>query len=456
MASLVRPWIVSYLDPFGRRVPKGTRDARKTRARAPKWYAQGVPGYPAKKRIPLAVDKQVAKKMLADLVAGAERGAAAMPDLAAAGQPLAALVVEFGQGIGRKATASHTATVLRDVRRVLAGCELQTVADLHAKDLAVRVEKFVWSLTEGEDGLTHPSAAYIGKHARQFTRWLWRKRKLLDFDPLAAVDLPSQDTATKRRAFAAEELAALIGVAERSDNVFRGLAGPDRAMLYLVAVSTGYRAAELAALAPSNVDLDGEVPVVRVKGRPTRERAGTKNRKDAEQPLPPAVAARLRAYLVGRPSSERIWPGTWYTKAARMIHRDMATAGVPVMADEERADFHSLRHSYTSLLARTAPVKVVQELSRHSTPMLTIGRYSHAGMKEKADAVSRLPLPGSGESAAPFAALSRAELERAAESLLAGFLVLLFAPPLAPTLGTVGNGEEPSGTESVALVKQSA
>jgi hypothetical protein len=43
------------------------------------WYGTGIPGYPPKKRFPLATDKEAAKRMLADLVGKAERGQALMP-----------------------------------------------------------------------------------------------------------------------------------------------------------------------------------------------------------------------------------------------------------------------------------------------------------------------------------------------------------------------------------------
>ena len=40
--------------------------------------------------------------------------------------------------------------------------------------------------------------------------------------------------------------------------------------------------------------------------------------------------------------------------------------------------FHALRHTYISrLVASGANIKVAQELARHSTPTLTLGRYAH-------------------------------------------------------------------------------
>lgn len=110
-----------------------------------------------------------------------------------------------------------------------------------------------------------------------------------------------------------------------------------------------------------------------------------------------------------------------------MLKGDLKKAGIPVDVNDEAAIFHSLRHTFSSMLARSAPVKVTQELSRHSTPTLTIGTYSHATMKERAAAVAALPLPGSANGAVgPFGGLTRAELEHVAESLL----VCLLTRPL--------------------------
>ena len=56
------------------------------------------------------------------------------------------------------------------------------------------------------------------------------------------------------------------------------------------------------------------------------------------------------------------------------------------------ADFHSLRHLYISRIVRSGVTpKVAQELARHSTVTLTLGRYSHAGLYDLAAAVDSLP-----------------------------------------------------------------
>jgi hypothetical protein len=61
-------------------------------------------------------------------------------------------------------------------------------------------------------------------------------------------------------------------------------------------------------------------------------------------------------------------------------------------SDGRVADFHATRHTFISaIVAGGASVKTTQELARHSTPTLTIGRYSHARRHDLAGALEALP-----------------------------------------------------------------
>lgn len=101
-----------------------------------------------------------------------------------------------------------------------------------------------------------------------------------------------------------------------------------------------------------------------------------------------------------------------------------------------------MRHSYTTLLAAVAPVKVTQELSRHSTPVLTIGRYAHAGMSEKAEAVGKMAIPGS-EDATP---IPRADLEGLVAILLTLTGAVLEPAPRTPGVHPVSDLRTPPRT----------
>src|SRR5439155_4317056 len=117
----------------------------------------------------------------------------------------------------------------------------------------------------------------------------------------------------ERRALPEPELQTLLGAAGQAPAGFLGLAGRDRMMLYAVAMTTGYRASELASLCPSSFALDDDTPTATVAA------AYSKNRRKSVQPLPPDVVLALRGYLAGRPAHSPIWPGGWHADAAEML-----------------------------------------------------------------------------------------------------------------------------------------
>jgi integrase len=418
MASLTRPWVVRYVIPRPggkpRHVPKGTPGAVRTRGRTRKWYGQGVPGYPRGYKVPLSTDRRAAEKILADLVSRHERGRAGLPR----DEPLGPLLDEWAMTIDGNET--HRREVLNHARSVCIACGLRTLADLRGRGVVGAVEKYVRSLAAGEAPLAGRTAAAYGAHTRQFTRWLWRKKEALDADPLAGLDLPSQRPKTPRRDLTPDELRKLLEAAAASRVVIKGLAGTDRVMLYLTATYTGFRASELAALTPANFRLDREPPTVWLAGE------HTKNGEDAEQPIPAPLARSLQPYLAPLSRQDRVWRGNWFGRAAALLRADLAAAGLPARTEAGEAVFHSLRHTYASMLASVAPVKVAQELSRHADVKTTLEHYTHASDKAKAEAVNLLPLPGAlTPASSPFRGMGRGELEDLTLALWVGLTTIL-------------------------------
>jgi site-specific recombinase XerC len=125
-----------------------------------------------------------------------------------------------------------------------------TLNDLSAADVVARAEASVWALIELPASYTQKTAAYHGKYARSFTRWLWRNKGLLAADPLAGMELPSQTTESPRRHLTPEELVKLVGAATASPKTVRHLPGPARALPYIVAAATGFRRKNCPACTP--------------------------------------------------------------------------------------------------------------------------------------------------------------------------------------------------------------
>jgi len=164
-------------------------------------------------------------------------------------------------------------------------------------------------------------------------------------------------------------------------------------MLYRLAMETGLRAGELRSLTVSSFDL-GNCTV-------TVEAAYSKRRRRDIQPIQTDLAELLREYLNGKQSSEPVFAIP--EKTSVMLRRDLEAAGIPYRDDANRvADFHCLRHTYISMIgASGASPKVVQELARHASPMLTFGGYVHATIHDLVKPLDALPKISNGNTEAP-------------------------------------------------------
>ncbi len=275
-------------------------------------------------------------------------------------------------------TARHPAVTRSRAAKVLGLAGAKRISDL---SLSKTMEAMAAIRAEGLGAET------INHHIRAvkaFSRWLWRDGRAREH-VLAhlATSSAEGDRRRLRRALTPAEAARLIAAAEAGP-VVKGMSGPDRARCYLVALGTGFRAAELATLTPERFDLDGKTPTATVP-------AGyTKNGRDAVQPMAPALARLLAPWLAALPPGRPVF--TLSDRTAEMIQADLAAAEIDYTTSAGVADFHSLRAAYISnLVASGASVKTCQVLARHSTPSLTIGIYAKATVHDLAGAVASLP-----------------------------------------------------------------
>jgi integrase len=445
MAHLVKPWTYRYVKD-GRRVPRDTPGAKRKKERASKWYARGVPGWPKGKKVPLATDKQVSLKMLADLVDKAERGEVGWdtPVTRAQAVPLTDHLDAYGRYLAAKGDAPDTVSrAVTRCRKVLDGTGAESVGDLQpsavmeflarlrqappAPELppgeewltkaqmvtALGVNPASVARMMGRDGLRTRGQGKARRYHRSavealqarlcrgagiatsnhylttvkgFSRWLVRDRRAAA-DPLTCLSRLNAETDVRveRRALPPEEFAALLAAA-RAGKSFRGLAGADRAVIYHLAARTGLRAAELASLKPASFDLSAEPTV-------TVEAAYSKHRRKDVLDLRPDVAALVREYVRGRPAGEPLWPGAWYHDGAELIRVDLAAADIPYTDGAGRTyDFHALRHQFISdMVEAGVHPKDAQTLARHSSITLTMDRYAHVRRPNLRAALDRLP-----------------------------------------------------------------
>jgi integrase len=97
------------------------------------------------------------------------------------------------------------------------------------------------------------------------------------------------------------------------------------------------------------LDLEASPPTVTVK-------AGYSKRRRLDiLPLPTHILEQARGWLSSKAKGAKLWPGDWAANkcGGKMLQIDLAEAGIPYVDDNGLfADFHALRHTYITNLAR--------------------------------------------------------------------------------------------------------
>jgi len=159
----------------------------------------------------------------------------------------------------------------------------------------------------------------------------------------------------------------------------------------LLGVTTGLRRGEVLALQWDDVDLKkAEALIVRsiipAKGGAV-EKAPKSEASRSVVPLPAFTVAELDAYRK-RQIERRLEAGSMWHDSKLIIENGIGGAVSPghlsksftkaAKTVKAPTTFHGLRHTFTSLHHDAGtPLKVLQELVRHSSPALLLSRYGH-------------------------------------------------------------------------------
>lgn len=298
----------------------------------------------------------------------------------------------------KNSTAKHIKTTQSRLERVFSGCSFRRLLDLDRD----RASNWLRSQREADEFGIQTSNYYVTA-CKQFGKWLMESDRL-PRNPFAGLPKLNSDTDQRvvRRALSDAELSQLITTTAESEIVFRDLPGVDRAILYAVASFTGLRVNELASLTVDSIDFEAGIITV--------DAAYSKRRRKDDIPLHPYLADMLRPWLAERvrttkdeqpatlklqrdvKASEKLWSGTWSERSAKMIRSDLEEAGIPRETDAGVCDFHALRHTFCTRLAKSGmSPKEAQTLARHSSITLTMDRYSHLQKLEIESAMHQLP-----------------------------------------------------------------
>lgn len=283
-----------------------------------------------------------------------------------------------------KGTEAHATAQRKKAELILVDrCGFRTTADLAN---VARVADEIARLREGDSGVSRATCAKYAQACKGFSRWASRNGRA-SADHLAPLERPSANSESNRRALTPEEQERLLA-ATRDEPRRGGLSGETRSMLYRLALGTGLRLSELLTrrVGSFRVSEPGRPPTVYL------EAGSAKNRKDVAQPIPRDLVPDLRAFLSRRESpSQYVFGRRRAYRGAEILRHDLVAAQIPFTTEEGIVDFHALRVTYCTDLARAGvPLAQAQKLMRHCDPKLTATIYSRFGLDEDADAMDRL------------------------------------------------------------------
>lgn len=180
----------------------------------------------------------------------------------------------------------------------------------------------------GSGNLSIASSNHLLTAIKGFCRWMVRDGRTGD-SPVAYLQTlnAATDVRHQRRALSRDEVRRLVRAARMGPTRY-GMRGPERALVYRLAVETGLRLGELRSLTPASFDLDTVRPTMTV------EAAYSKDRREDVLPLKPETAADLRRFLEGKAPGEAAWPPAgrrafslpkWW-KPVKMLREDLEAA----------------------------------------------------------------------------------------------------------------------------------
>ena len=209
---------------------------------------------------------------------------------------------------------------------------------------------------------------------RCFFNWLVRLGRA-GSNPLLSVEKVKSKNgrAVEIRALSDDEMLRLLAVAG------------ERKPVYLMAVHTGLRSSELAALTWGDLHLDAVTPFVKVRA------STTKNGKSAEMRLLPELVEELnKLKACGVLDTEPVFKSI---PRIERFRRDLIKAGIATKdANGRKAVFHSLRHTFGTNLTRGGVAsRVAMSLMRHSDRRLTDKIYTDENLLGTWAAFDSLP-----------------------------------------------------------------
>ena len=361
-------------------------NGKKVKKQSQKWYVRLTDADGIKRTIPLFTDKAASQQRAAELAKEIEQAKAGLIDRYKEHRkrPLSKHLQEFRESLLNKGTTQKQAHLAHNrAKAVIDNCKFVYVSDISGS----KAQKYL--AARRRSGLSIRSSNFYLQAIKQLLNWMVADGRTGE-NPLAYLkgQNPKKDIRHARRALTLEEINAVLTVT-LAGRKHHNLTGKQRYMLYLLALTTGLRAKELASVTWRRLNLSESGPCITVLI------AYAKNDREVTLPLRKDVADEFRRWLAEGDFSlnDKVFPRFNENKGAEILRKDLECAGVSYQDESGRfADFHSFRHSFcTQVIQSGATAKEAQALARHSTSALTLDVYAHVGLYDERRAVERLP-----------------------------------------------------------------
>ena len=304
-------------------------------------------------------------------------------ETAAAIKPISELLTQWDAMTGGGLNPHHRKERMAKARAVIAACRFRNLLEVSAPKVSNFLEKLLAA------GRSYRTFNLYLTDFRTFLNWC-TAQGAIPANPLRGLKTRNAETDRRRirRALSDDEISALLAAAADGAS-HHGLTGHERELVYRLALETGFRWNEIHTL--ERRDIDPAAQTARVQAR------NAKNRKAAANRISGELAAALADYMSARPAlpGARLFPGMWRERGGAMIAADLRAAGITPRNDAgEIIDFHSLRHTLATRLARAnTPQHYMKQIMRHASITTTDKHYTHADDNGVRAALAAVALP---------------------------------------------------------------
>lgn len=300
---------------------------------------------------------------------------------------------DFEQSLKAKGrTSKHIRETVSGIREICTRCSFTYWRDITASKVDYylgqkREDRVI--VVDGQEKRIKGTSARTYNHKlkafKQFCAWMVKEGRAID-SPVTHLTALNTDVDRRhiRRALTPDEARGLLTAAAQAKLLY-SMTGPERALLYRLAIETGLRAGEIRSLSAESFD-----PKTRTT---TVQAAHSKHRQQDIIYLQKDTATLLQDRIRHKTPKTPLFTLPCKGNMILMLKADLKAAKIPYQDEHGHyADFHSFRHTLGTWLRQSGVhPKIAQEIMRHADINLTMNTYTHVLLEGKTQAIDALP-----------------------------------------------------------------